>query len=249
MKAVITDLDRTLLRSDKSISPYTLDVLRRCRQKGMRIMAASARALRDLKVYDDLIGFDAITATNGAVVSLPQSLCETGIPRSCGEKLLAALVQFPDAVISIEAGSGLYSSRDIPAWKPTVYTGFPALPDDTILYKILVSSENGLLHQSIADILTPEVYHTIADGKLIQIMSTEATKWSGIQKMLDCFAIDPADAIYFGDDNDDILPLQKCGMGVAVSNAIPAVRKAADCLTDTNDADGVAAFLEDHFLS
>lgn len=70
MKAIITDLDRTLLHTDKSISGYTLDILKKCRDHGIRIMAASARPLGNILAYKDTVGFEAITATNGAVVLL-----------------------------------------------------------------------------------------------------------------------------------------------------------------------------------
>ena len=50
-------------------------------------------------------------------------------------------------------------------------------------------------------------------------------------------------AIYFGDDNDDIEPIERCGLGVAVANALPLVKEKADAVTLSNDEDGVAEFL------
>jgi Cof subfamily protein (haloacid dehalogenase superfamily) len=248
MKVIITDLDRTLLRSDKSLSPYTLAVLQRCRKQGMYILAASARTLRDLRRYDALVQFDAIAAGNGAVLSLPQGREEYGISRKSGEKILSALLQFPDVTLSVEVGSGLYANRDIPAWQPKVYDGFPRLPDDTALYKILASSPDRQLYDRIPELLTADTYHSVADGNLIQIMSVEATKWNGIRRMLSCFGIAPAEAVYFGDDNDDIEALRSCGLGVAVANAIPAVLDAADRIAEANDRDGVAKFIEENLL-
>ena len=35
IKAIITDLDRTLLQTDKTISPYTLKVFQACKEKGI----------------------------------------------------------------------------------------------------------------------------------------------------------------------------------------------------------------------
>ena len=93
MKAIITDLDRTLLHTDKSVSEHTIAVLGKCHDHGILIMAASARPLRDILIYNNLIGFDAITATNGAVVSLPQNLLEIGISCESGEKTLSANLQ------------------------------------------------------------------------------------------------------------------------------------------------------------
>ena len=248
MKAIITDLDRTLLCTDKSLSSRTAEVLKSCRARGILVMAASARPLRDILIYQDSIAFDAITATNGAVISLPKQKLEFGIPCEKGEEILSALLQFPDVFLSIETSKGLYSNRDIPIWKPTLYHRFPKLPEGIILYKILASSGLWQLYDGIESTLTDGVYHTVANGELIQIMSLEATKWMGIQHMLAHFGISPKDTVYFGDDNDDIEPIRNCGIGVAVSNAIPAVLQAADEVTDTNDMDGVAKWLEKRFF-
>lgn len=248
MKAIITDLDRTLLHTDKSVSEHTITVLKKCHDHGILIMAASARPFRDILVYHDLIRFDAITATNGAVVSLPQNIVEIGISCESGEKILSAILDYPDVFLSIETSKGLYSNREIPVWDPVVWNKFPALPEDIILYKILASSQQKPLYEGIETTLTDDVYHTISNNNLIQIMSTEATKWNGIRQMLSHFDVSPCDAVYFGDDNDDIEPITNCGLGVAVSNAIPSVLDAADRIIDSNDMDGIARFIEENIL-
>lgn len=46
MKAIITDLDRTLLRTDKTISEYTHTILKKCHERGVLLMAATARPER-----------------------------------------------------------------------------------------------------------------------------------------------------------------------------------------------------------
>lgn len=66
--------------------------------------------------------------------------------------------------------------------------------------------------------------------------------------MLPRFGVFPSDAVYFGDDNDDIEPIKNCGLGVAVSNAIPSVIDIADRIIDSNDMDGVAKFIEENIL-
>ena len=226
MKAIITDLDRTLLHTDKSVSEHTIAVLQKCHDHGILIMASSARPIRDILIYNDLIGFDAITATNGAVVSLPRNLLEIGISCESGEKILSAILEYPDVFLS----------------------KFPTLPEDIILYKILASSQQKPLYEGIETTLTNDVYHTIANNDLIQIMSKDATKWNGIKQMLSHFGVSPSEAVYFGDDNDDIEPIKNCGLGVAVSNAIPSVLDIADRIIDSNDMDGVAKFIEENLL-
>ena len=64
--AVIVDLDRTLLRTDKSISDYTLGVLRDWQQAGAYLFAATARPERAIADYRRMIDFQAVTTLNGA---------------------------------------------------------------------------------------------------------------------------------------------------------------------------------------
>lgn len=252
MKAIVTDLDRTLLRTDKSISGYTLDVLRRCREQGVLLLAASARPMRTIEEYRRLVGFDGVTAMNGAMVYLPGKEIKCGISKESAEKVLEAFCKDPVVFLSVETDRGLYANREIPEWDPIVYHRFPKLPEGLTVYKVLASSENPSFYDRIEDALTEDTYHTIAHSgvinRLVQVMSIDANKWNGVKAMLDCFDISPSEAIYFGDDNDDILPIRNCGIGVAMANSIPAVLEAADVVTGNNDEDGVAVFIEQEFL-
>lgn len=244
MRAIITDLDRTLLRTDKTLSEYTLDIMRKCHDRGIAIMAATARPERSILQYHQQICFDAITTLNGARIILPNAVLENGISHLSGKHILSNLVAMPDTPISIETSSGIYSNVEIPEWNSTCYDGFPDLPTQGTLYKILVSGKSNTLYGQVENILTDDVYYTIANENLVQIMSKKATKWNGIRAMLEALNIPEAETVYFGDDNDDIEAIQMCGTGVAVANAIEAVIREADYIADSNDEDGVARFIE-----
>ncbi len=252
MKAIVTDLDRTLLRTDKSISEYTLRVLHKCKEQGILLMAASARPMRTIEEYNHLVGFDAVTAMNGARVYLPEKELTFGICKESAEKVLEAFCGDPKVFLSVETDRGLYANREIPEWDPIVYHRFPKLPEGVTVYKILASSENPSFYDRIEDALTEDTYHTIAHSgvinRLVQVMSVSSNKWNGVKTMLEYFGISPQDAVYFGDDNDDILPIRNCGVGVAMANSIPAVLEAADVVTGSNDEDGVAVFIKRMFL-
>jgi len=43
IKMIVTDLDGTLLRSDKTVSKYTKSVLHRCCEAGIKTAVATAR--------------------------------------------------------------------------------------------------------------------------------------------------------------------------------------------------------------
>lgn len=248
MKAIITDLDRTLLHTDKTVSEYTCAVLKECHDKGIILMTATARPERAVLTYCNQIRFDAATTLNGARIVLPHRVVENGIMRSDAESILKKVITIPDLILSMETGDGIFSNVPIPEWNAKVFNGFPLLPTESIIYKILLSSKENNLHKEVEKALTADTYMTVAEGKLVQIMSTAATKWNGIKTMLEAFGVRPGEAVYFGDDNDDIEPIKNCGVGVAVSNAIDEVLDAADYITDSNDMDGVAQYIEKNML-
>jgi len=62
--------------------------------------------------------------------------------------------------------------------------------------------------------------------------------------LVEYIGIDPSDVVAFGDDINDLGMLKSAGTAVAVSNAIDEVKVVADHITESNDQDGVAKFLE-----
>lgn len=70
LKMIITDLDQTLLRSDKTVSDYTVKVLNDCKQKGIVVAFATARSESACKRFIDLINPNAVISDGGAVVRL-----------------------------------------------------------------------------------------------------------------------------------------------------------------------------------
>lgn len=248
MKVIITDLDRTLLHTDKTISDYTIDILQKCRQQGFYVLGATARPLRTVKTYMKQVHFNAITTLNGACTILMDRTINYTISLPTAKRIIRDLMEVDDALISVETKDGIFSNRDIPEWNPTVYENLLDAPLGTSIFKIIVSSEAYSLNEYLSDILPEDTYYTVADNHLFQIMSEDATKWNGILNMLAEYGLSPKDVVYFGDDNDDIESMKKSGTGVAVSNAIPPVLDIADAVTDTNDNDGVAKYIETNLL-
>ncbi len=243
-RAVIVDFDRTLLHTDKTISGRTASVMRKWQESGARLFAATARPERAIEEYCRIIAFDAVTTLNGARTITPDTVFENPIDGGEAEAILDQLDGIPGTVISVEATGGIYANTDIPLWTPAVVEDIRAVPRKEKVYKILASHPRMPVDE-IPLVLPDDTYCTVAERKLLQIMSRSATKWNGIRRMLEAYGINPAEAVYFGDDNDDFEPIRKCGCGVAVSNALDAVREAADFVTGSNDEDGVAAFLSE----
>ena len=241
-RAVIVDLDRTLLRTDKTVSAYTLEVLAKCRDAGAYLYAATARPERAIADYRRIIDFRSVTTLNGARTIMPDGAEEAAIDSRSAAEVLEQLYRTEGTVISAETDGGLFANREIAIWNPTVLDDIRSVADHRKIYKIL-ASHPGMDAERLHVSLPEGTYCTVADRELLQVMGSGATKWNGIRRMLDRDGISPEQAVYFGDENDDIEPLRKCGCGVAVGNALPCVKEAADAVAPCNDEDGVAVFL------
>lgn len=249
VKTIIVDLDRTLLRTDKTISSYTVAVLKECKKKAVKIMVATARPLRDIKEYCEMIGFDAAVVSNGARVICGNKKKEYGICQKSAEHILDFLKHYPALRITIETGDRAYSNKPIEDYETIICDDLTGLINRECVLKILVHIDSEETLSIVEKVMTEDLYYTIANGYLMQIMSRSATKWNGIKEMLNIGKCSSENAAYFGDDNDDIEPIKMCGIGIAVSNGIDEVKAAADYVTESNDADGVAKFIKQLILN
>lgn len=67
--------------------------------------------------------------------------------------------------------------------------------------------------------------------------------------MLERLGVRPEACMAMGDGENDVEMLGLVGLGVAMGNAVPQARQAADAVTGKNSEDGVAAAIEKYVLS
>ena len=249
VKTIIVDLDRTLLHTDKTLSAYTVKVLDECKKRGIKIMVATARPLRATVQYCERIDFDAMVVSNGARILYSNQQTNFGIDERSAVGLLNLLTRHPGLRFTLETGDRAYSNLPIEDYETIISDDLVGVARKEGALKILVHLDNAEILPFVQEQLTDDLYYTIAHGYLLQIMSTAATKWNGIQAMLDICGCSPEEAAYFGDDQDDVEPIKMCGLGIAVSNGIDEVKAAADYVAESNDCDGVAKFIEHQILS
>ena len=82
----------------------------------------------------------------------------------------------------------------------------------------------------------------------IEVNAEGVHKGMALLKLGEIFGISREEIAAFGDGSNDTMMLKTVGMGVAMANAMPEVKAAADRLTDSNDEEGVARFIEKYIL-
>jgi len=79
---------------------------------------------------------------------------------------------------------------------------------------------------------------------LIEFGAQSANKLSALRWLCDRIGVAMDEIVAFGDMPNDVELLRASGMSVAVANAHEQVSSVAQYVTDSNDDDGVARFLE-----
>ncbi len=82
----------------------------------------------------------------------------------------------------------------------------------------------------------------------IEINARAATKGQALLSLCAHLGLDPTQAMALGDDTNDLDMLRLSGLGVAMGNAAPAVKAAADAVTGNNNESGFAAAVEKYVL-
>ena len=244
-KAVIFDLDGTLLHTDQTVSDRALSAIEACRERGIKILLATARPERTAEMYCKIIDFDAKAFSNGARIVCGDKVTEVTIPFESTAKVLGSLDGFGTR-LTLETGGAAYSNKVVGDYETIVTDDLTAVAGKLNVLKVIVHIVD---NREVLNIELPEeLYFSVSGGYYMQIMNRDATKWNGVKAMLDYFGIAPAEAAYFGDDFDDVEPIRMCGIGVAPANAIAEAKAAADHVVESNNEDGVAKFIESVIL-
>jgi len=252
IKMIVTDLDGTLLRHDKTISEYTASVFYRCRKAGIKIIFATARPVRAVEKWLNIdVQSDACIYHNGAVIKIGDELFqETGIDHDVVNKLLEEAKQLSNMRIAAEINDMLYANFDASTvWPGVEYTmtdfyDLPKLPADKIIFITADKAEINKTEQ----LFDENLYWEISENEVLMVMNKNARKRNAVKDIANHFGFALNEVAAFGDDYNDIEMLRDCGIGIAVANAINEVKAAADYVCATNDNDGVAKWLEENVL-
>lgn len=85
-------------------------------------------------------------------------------------------------------------------------------------------------------------------GLILEFLSPGSGKWTALRALAEQENITPEEIIAIGDDNNDIEMIRGAGLGIAMSNASPAVQESADLVTGSNAEGGAAEAIKNALL-
>jgi len=250
IEMIVTDLDGTLLRSDKSVSKYSLGIIEKCRKRGIPFVVATARPIRAVEIDLPFIKYDSAIFHNGAVVRVEGKRLNAFSIKEPKDLISQILKDYPDMKISVEIDDSMYANFDPSViWKNVAYT-FTDFSDITEkdADKILLSVSSIEEMKKYERYLSKDLYIQLSENTVGMIMNKKASKLNGIKSIAETYGISLKNVVAFGDDYNDIEMLQSCGIGVSVGNAIKEVKEIADYICENSDEDGIGKWLETHVV-
>ena len=272
VKMICTDLDGTLLRSDKTVSNYSLGVLKRASEKGITVVPVTGRHLKGIpqSILDQ--GVRYAICSNGA--GLYDAVSGTMLKEECiPPHIMNELVDvFPeldvmsdlftsenaytdmrslDVLKDVDASEPvkayIRSSRKITAGIGEFYrTSDPKVEKITVNFrKIDGEFKNRDRLLSILAKYDDELVYVTGGANNIEITSRKATKGKCITALSEVTGIPLSEIAALGDTENDLSILKTVGISVAMLNADSNVKELCRFITGyDNDSDGAAKFIE-----
>lgn len=271
-KIIFIDIDGTLTDYENNLLQSAIDAIHQAQKNGHLIVPVTGRSKGEM--YDEIldIGFDGYIGVNGSYVEYQnEALFHKHLSDEEAKKIIDWLLN-KNLEFYLECNSGLYASPnfetrgkqtviDYSAYKGkevegvTVRTLFPEMVFGADLYRNDINKISFILddYQDYLDAMKafPDykvgTWGGVGEKALFgDIGLANIDKSVGIAFLLDYLGKDKLDSYAFGDAKIDIPMIEYCGTGIAMGNAGPETKEAADYITDDVDKDGMRKAFE-HF--
>ena len=269
IKLIVSDMDGTLFRSGKTVSPETVDIINRVREKGIDFTVNTGRSYTWLGDFISYLGIDCpLISSNGCEIThgvtgerLYTAFLPTEYVERCADFLNKHRLSWhiettegwilPDYIDNMDPFPGFYPDVELNGFgydkvKKTSEVNY----DDIIPLKIIIwvtyGNEGEILGEMAKEMEGVDLLHTA--GNIYELLPVGANKGSAFLRLCDIMKISPLECCTLGDFDNDLPMLEASGISVAMLNAPDYVRDKADIVTDTNNNDGVAKALKMLFL-
>jgi Cof subfamily protein (haloacid dehalogenase superfamily) len=259
---IALDLDGTLLKDDKTISPKNKEVLKRAKDEGHIVMIATGRPYRSSEMYYRELELDTpIVNFNGAFMHHPKNqsfgFFHYPLDIKVAKDIVEACRSFHFHNIIAEVIDDVYFHYHDEKLLDIFSFGNPRITTGDLVDFLKDSPTSMLIHTEEHDLKQirehlAELHAEVIEQRswaspwhVIEIIKNGLNKAVGLKRAAEYYNIPAERIIAFGDEDNDLEMLEYAGHGVAMGNAIDQVKTTANEVTLTNEEDGVGVFLID----
>ncbi len=266
IKLIVFDIDGTLVTDDKEILEENIDIIKKLRSKGLRIILNSGRTFGSMWPYREklgLMGFD------------DYSICGTGafIRRNADGKIIKShplteddynhilkIIKDSDVQVSIHTSNALYLNEERPnesflkdqkqvrlQWLK--FEKFSDIPED--ISRISIAAKSEVLdefYDKYKEDLHKDFKTMRNEDIVLEILNKDSGKSEALKDLLNIVDIDKENVMYFGDGANDVKSLELAGVGVAMKDARDECKKVCDYVIGSNNEPSIANFLKQYLV-
>ncbi len=271
-EAIVLDIDGTLTTDEGVIPERTLEALRGLHEAGVRVMLATGRSEGAAEPVLDRLGFDTPALLyNGAALYCPvrrrlieeRMLSDRTVVRALDyarqEGLLAVVMRFGEKYArpprNDEERGALGFLEDLHVVPED------ELPTENLMRITLFSAHHADSRDFAAELdravdrpmfvtdfsLSMLAGHRESTLQVADVQPPCRGKAEALRVLEERYGISPERVVAVGDAGNDVLLIEGAGLGVAVENAVPEARAAADRVIGSNNSDAIVELIEELF--
>ena len=265
-RLIVSDLDETLLRSDKTVSPADREAIAEAGRRGVKFVPASgrgfksiAKTLKELDLYgkadEYVISFNggAVTENRGERV-----LYHRGLPFEEAEELYRRGQDYDVHVYTLDT---VYVYHFFPGEQAFLrgrmeveevsHTTLDFLRGQEIIKVLYTNTDHAYLTSIARDLesLTGDMDVSYSSGRYLEFNPAGVNKGAGLRKLAGILGIDMRDTIAVGDNYNDITMIEAAGLGVGVANTVEELKPRCDFVTEaTHEESAIAEVIRKFIL-
>lgn len=269
IKLIVIDIDGTLLDAKGSLSAENRSAIHKAKKQGVQVVLCTGRPIRSaqylLAELDLLESDDLIITSNGGLIQKAKT----------GEIIHEVTFKQEESLAIYQLGQSLKMpitfidldyvyEPEYPPGAESLYTGgqesglefvalkMDELPEPFAIQQIIMSRPETELDAVIP--LIPETFYESFNiykslPTLLEFLPKRVDKSIAMKLVGKKLDIEQKHIMGIGDHENDLSLVRDAGIGVAMANAVDVVQEAADYITKSNDAHGVAHAIEKFVLS
>lgn len=254
-----TDLDETLLTTDKKVSKENYDAIEYFKKEGGKFTFITGRVPEGARVLLESIRPNApIGAFNGAGIfdfDKNEIIWGLYLNKKALDIIDFVIDKIPDTGFVVCTDTRVCFSRR--NYRTDRYRQIEHLPEDNTHHREITEPIKKVVFVAEADVITKvrqlilannfgnEFDFIQSDAHYYEILPAGASKGTGLHMLAEILGISKDKTIAAGDNENDISMIKEAKIGVAVGNALDSVKAVADVVTVTNNDHAIAKIIYD----
>lgn len=255
-KLIALDIDGTLLSSHLTVLPKTKAALQAVAAKGHHVVVVSSRPPRSVRNIADVLEIDSsVTVSFGGAYILEENtvLFEQTLSHSLATEIVKRVRDAALHASLYSAENWFVEQDDYWAEQEAKIVGFtPTLVGDLLhhtenVHKFLIMGKAEKIATFQEELRSSNLQVDAVRSKPVycEVNPHDVHKASAVERVARHFGLTLAEVIAFGDGENDLTMVREAGTGVAMGNAVDAVKAVAKLVTKSNDEEGIAIALQE----